>query len=173
MARRLAFKGGTDFGAQLSAASHPCHAKSLYPEGQDYFSLRLFTLLHPPAHHYLANWMDNLGWLSQWPLVNMSSEIISPRNNCPCPEIFSIQNKPSFCCTSYYAPTFSLLHQSTLWLILNKSQHTALPQERPVLLEDSVLGKHKDYMQQSPIPIVPRRTLLLWAATPQWELHQQ
>lgn len=68
-----------------------------------------------------------------------------PQKQLPCLEIFSIQNKPSFCCTSHYTPTFSLLHQScSLWLILNKSHHTAHPQERPVFLEDPVLGKHRD-----------------------------
>lgn len=138
-----------------------------------FHSLWLLTLLHPPAHHYLANWMDSLGWLGQWPLVNMISETISPRSNCPCPEIFSIQNRPSFCCTSHYTSTSSLRHQScSLWLILNKSQHTALSWERLDLLEELSWG-NRDYTQQSPIPLVPRRTQLLLAAKPQGELRQQ
>lgn len=151
----------------------PCQFTA--PRGTRLFhSLWLLTLLHPPAHHYLANWMDSLGQLCQWPLVNRSSETNSPRSNCPCPGIFSTQSSPSFCCTSHYALTSSLLHHSySLWLILNKSQHTAFPQERPVLLEDPILVKNRDYTQQSPIPIVPRRTLLLLAAKPQGELHQQ
>lgn len=42
-------------------------------------------------------------------------------------------------------------------LILNKSRLAALPQERPDLLEEPVLGQQEDYMQQSLIPTLPRR----------------
>lgn len=172
MAGGLASRGGID--VWLSSLQHPTHAMPVHCTQRNKIISQFVAPYFAPAHHCLANWMDNLGQLCQWPLVNRSSETISPRSNCPCPGIFSTHSSPSFCCTSHYALTSSLLHQSySLWLILNQSQHTAFPQERPVLLEDPILGKNKEYTQQSPIPTVPRRTLLLLAAKPQGELHQQ
>lgn len=144
MAGGLASKGGADVG--LSSVQHPTHAMPGHcTQRNEIISQFVAPYFAPSTSSPLPCKLDgqSAGSVAS---SHTSSETISPRSSCPCPEIFSIQNTPSFCCTSHYTLTFSLLHQScSLWLILSKSQHTALPQERSVLLEDPVLEKHRDY----------------------------
>lgn len=150
----------------------PCHATA--PRGARWFH-RVFGSLLCCIHQLTAPLQT--GWTTSEGSVDSCGHKLRnqfPQNQLPLPWNSQHSKQTMLCCTTVYTHAPSLLHQScSLGLILNKSRLAALPQETPEHLEEPVLEKQGDHMQQTPIPILPRRTQTLLAAKPERELHQQ
>lgn len=175
MAGGLASKGGADVG--LSSVQHPTHAMPGHcTQRNEIISQLVAPYFAPSTSSPLPCKLDGQSWsVGSVASSHTSSETISPRSSCPCPEIFSIQNTPSFCCTSHYTLTFPYCTRAVPsdW---SSARANILHSPRRDQSSWKILSWRNTGITAVSYPHCAQEntaTLLLLAAMPQRELHQQ
>lgn len=176
--RKAGFQRRDWCGAQLSAASHPCHARSLHPEEQDYPTVCGSLLC---SIHQLTTTLQTV----QTTLVGWVSDLLQTRALKPFPpEAIAPALKFSAFKTDHHFAVLITTHQllpyctraapsdwsSTRANILHSPRRDQTSWKS---LSWGNTGITRSSLLSPFIPTVPRRKLLLLTAKPQGELHQQ